>query len=237
MTTYGQVCKNGHIMNHNTNTEWIAGENDYCETCGEEGITQCQECGEKEIKVSDDVLSGDADVNRSELPIYCGNCGDSFPWTGPSEMNRRGDVFIQSDVAEEEFYEELINQINRVYRVGADSATLVLVRKAIENAIVDILRNEYGMEDNELFYDHDYGRTRNLSELVSELNDSLDDLDAYQGCTNQTIIDRINYIKQTGDISAHSIYIEHTDEEIDDYSEKSEWTVRNLLMVKRDTSN
>lgn len=238
MSTYGQVCQKGHIMNHSTNTEFIRGENKYCTDCGSKGITQCPECETQKIKVSKEVLSSDDDVLRSNLPIYCGNCGEEFPWVGESEnLNRRNGEFVPIETAETTFYSKIIKELNRTYKIGANTSALVLVRKCIENALVDILRNEYGVENNDIFYDTDKSRTRSLSELVDEFDDRLDDFESYSAFTGQDIITKINELKQKGNIEAHSIRAYQTQEEMDEYSEKSEWVLRNLLKLKRETDN
>lgn len=153
MTTYGQVCESGHIRNHNTNTEWIAGDNDYCPDCGTQGLTEWPSCQNKRIVVSEDVLSSEAELTRSDLPLYCGNCGEPFPWTGDDENPQRiNQQFIATDFVEDRYYRNMVAETNRVYRVGADSATLVLVRKAIENSTIDIMRNEYTLSESHLFF-------------------------------------------------------------------------------------
>jgi len=234
MTTYAQVCESGHILNHSTNTEWIAGDNDYCTDCGAEGLTECPNCQDQRIIVSDDVLSSEAELTRSDLPLYCGNCGDPFPWTGNDENPQRIDQqFVATDFVEDRYYRNMVAEINRVYRVGADSATLVLVRKAIENSIIDIMRNEYGLAESDLFFNQEEGQLRSLSELVDNLDDRLDDFDEYNVATNQTLITRINELKENGNIEAHSVASEHSQEDMDDYSTKTNFVLNTLFELRR----
>ncbi|QCS42635.1 DUF2321 domain-containing protein [Natrinema versiforme] len=236
MTTYGQVCETGHILNHSTNTEWLAGDNNYCPTCGGEGLTECPNCQNNKIIVSDDVLSSDAELTRADLPLYCGNCGTTFPWAGNDEDPQRiNQQFVATDLVEERYYQNIVDEINRVYQVGADSATLVLVRKAIENSIIDILRNEYTLSESHLFFDGNIGQHRGLSELVDNLDDRLDDFDQYNVGTNQTLITRINELKENGDIEAHSVASNHSQVEMDEYSEKANFVLNILFELRRRT--
>ncbi len=234
MTTYGQVCETGHLLNHSTNTEWIAGDNNYCPDCGAEGLTECPNCQDNKIIVSEDVLSNDAELTRADLPLYCGNCGAAFPWTGedenPQRINRQ---FVDTDYVENWYYREMVAEINRVYRVGADSATLVLVRKAIENSIIDIMFKEYGLAESDLFFNQEENQHRRLSHLVDDLDNRLDDFEEYNVATNQTLISRINELKQNGDIEAHSVASEHSQEEMDEYSRKADFVLSNLLELRR----
>lgn len=237
MTTYAQVCETGHILNHNTNTEWIAGDFNYCPDCGEEGLTECPECQNQKIIVSADVLSKDAEITRADLPLYCGSCGAAFPWTGGSKNPHRiKQQFVATDFVEERYYRNIIAEINRVYRVGADSATLVLVRKAIENSIIDIMLNEYGLPESNLFFNHEIGQHRGLSELISNFDDRLGDFKQYNVATNQTLITRINELKENGNIEAHSIASEYSQEEMNKYSEKANFVLNTLFQLRRRTA-
>lgn len=236
MTTYAQVCRSGHILNHSTNTEWIAGEHNYCQDCGAEGITECPDCQENHIVVSDEVLSSDAELGRSDLPLYCGNCGTAFPWTGEgASPHRSGQAFVEPRIVEERYYMGIVAEINRVYRVGADSATLVLVRKAIENSIIDILRNEYGMQEVDLFYNSELGQLRGLSELSDTLDERLNGFEEYNVATNQTLITRINELKENGNTEAHSIASDYSQDEMDEYSRKANFVLNTLFELRRRT--
>jgi hypothetical protein len=236
VTTYAQVCETGHILNHNTNAEWIAGDDDYCTNCGTEGLTECPNCQNQKIIVSEDVLTTDTELARSDLPLYCGNCGEAYPWTGNDDNPQRiNQQFVDADIVEQGYYRDMVNEINRVYRVGADSATLVLVRKAIENSIIDIMLNEYGVPKSHLFFNDNIGQHRRLSELVDNLDDRLDDFEKYNVATNPTLITQINELKENGDIEAHSVASEYTQEEIDDYSEKTCFVLETLFELRRRT--
>ncbi|WP_276255609.1 DUF2321 domain-containing protein [Halomontanus rarus] len=236
MTTYAQVCETGHILNHCPNTEWIAGDHNYCPDCGAEGLTECPNCQDGKIIVSEAVLSNEVELTRSDLPLYCGNCGTAFPWTGADENPQRINYqFVSTDLAEEIYYRNMVSEINRVYQVGADSATLVLVRKAIENSIIDILRNEYGMSDSHLFYDGSKGHHCGISELINNLDDRLDDFRGYNVGANQTLITRINELTENGNIEAHSVASNHSQADMDQYSEKADFVLSILFELKRRT--
>jgi hypothetical protein len=79
----GQVCLNGHPTtgSYEEHPEY---RKDFCEECGAETITKCQECGKEirgnyESSGSGIALSGGG--WEYEPPSFCRDCGEPFPWT------------------------------------------------------------------------------------------------------------------------------------------------------------
>lgn len=73
-----QVCLNGHQItdSYNSNPEF---RQNYCEQCGAETITECQECGAN-IKGDYKVEGVIAPGSNTDVPDFCHECGEPYPW-------------------------------------------------------------------------------------------------------------------------------------------------------------
>ncbi|MDB2244520.1 DUF2321 domain-containing protein [Halorubrum ezzemoulense] len=230
MTTYAQVCLNGHILNTSPNPEYIR-EHDFCEDCGQEGITECPECEDQKIIASDQNVTTD-DVTRSDLDLFCRSCGTGFPWTGENGIIIREGVFVDDDYVSGTFDRQTVEEINRCYRIGANSAVLVLYRKLLENTIIEILRGHYGTDSIEKFFDTENNQFHRFSVLVSELESSKSDLGQYSDNLTSSLIARIWEFKGDGDAMAHSIKYEVNDDELEGMSSEAAH-VANVLLEAR----
>ena len=126
--------------------------------------------------------------------------------------NPRDELFIDTDVIDEHFYERLIRDINECYRIRVNSASLVLTRKLFENLLVDILRWHYGMDDIEMFFDPDQGYHHSLSQLKRNIRNNVQDFRVYSRDIDVDLLDRLDQFKERGDASAHSIVVDISDE-------------------------
>jgi len=104
----------------------------------------------------------------------------------------------------DDFYRELIRKINISYQFGLYTCTLILIRKLIENLIIDILRNTFGLQRIELFYDKDHGRFRMLNELIKNFKEYKD---IYRTIVRDIddIIAKLEELRPYVNASAHSI--------------------------------
>jgi hypothetical protein len=75
-----QVCLQGHKI-----TEYYSSQpehrQNYCEQCGSETITSCQECG-ADIRGNYDVEGAAVVGSETDVPSYCHDCGEPYPWMG-----------------------------------------------------------------------------------------------------------------------------------------------------------
>lgn len=69
-----QICLNGHVISSSsTNVE------KYCSICGSETIDKCPNC---DIPIrGNENIPGVIVVYKYNVPSYCYNCGNPFPWT------------------------------------------------------------------------------------------------------------------------------------------------------------
>jgi hypothetical protein len=133
----------------------------------------------------------------------------------------REDRFIDTDVVEDQFYEQLVEDINECYRVRVNDAVLVLTRKLFENLLVDILRGHYGRQNIELFFDADRGYHHSLAELKKNLRDNVSDFRIYSRDIDEELLDKLDDFKEHGDAGAHSIVVGRTDEEIEGMADEA----------------
>lgn len=74
---YGaQICNNGHLITAfaDIGSELIQ---KYCSTCGAKTIMSCSKCNEP-IRGR---LRGSWPTSEFDIPAYCYNCGNPYPWT------------------------------------------------------------------------------------------------------------------------------------------------------------
>lgn len=67
------ICTNGHVI-----SSMKINYTPYCDKCGKDSISKCQNCNEHIRGSYEDDYS--LEMNYS-APSYCFNCGQSFPWT------------------------------------------------------------------------------------------------------------------------------------------------------------
>ena len=131
----------------------------------------------------------------------------------------REDRFIDTEIADEEFYDRLVDEINECYRVRVNNATLVMTRKLFENLLADILRGHYGRQDVDLFFDTHRGYHHGLKELKKNLRDNVADFRIYSRDIDEEILDELDEFKERGDAGAHSIVVDVSDEELERMSD------------------
>lgn len=69
----------------------------------------------------------------------------------------------------DDFYKDLQAEINKAYNYGLYSSVFVLVRKLFENLVIDLLREKYGMENIDLFFNFSKSRFHNFNILIETL--------------------------------------------------------------------
>lgn len=111
-----QICLNGHIINYHAKNESFLNK-DFCTSCGEKTITQCQ-CCTHEIRgeYSGSSWYGyDAYSGLFNCPSYCEKCGKAFPWT-LSRIEAAQELARELEGLTEEEREILANSINDIVK-------------------------------------------------------------------------------------------------------------------------
>lgn len=109
----------------------------------------------------------------------------------------------------DDFYKRLIDEINHLYREQLVLALSVLIRKLLENLVIDILRKKYGASQLDLYYDPSRRRFLDFAVLVKNLDAKKADFDYVTPNLSKSIKDIERY-RETGNASAHSLDINLT---------------------------
>lgn len=104
-----------------------------------------------------------------------------------------------------DFYKELIQEINLAYSYQLYRSTIVLVRKLLENLLIDLLRTKYGMKKIELFYNTDQSRFLEFHYLVKNLNNSKADFAPYTSGFDDKFFNFITKFRESANSSAHAL--------------------------------
>lgn len=95
----------------------------------------------------------------------------------------------------DQFFIQLVNEINGTFMIGYFTSCLILLRKLFENLFILLLENKYSKASLHLYYEVSKGRYKQFSELIDVLNTKKMDF-----ITNEKNIERlINYTKSLKD--------------------------------------
>jgi len=129
--------------------------------------------------------------------------------------------FIEFKFIKNKFYSSLIQDFNEIYRNGIFWVLPFILRKILENYLIDILRKKYGMKNIDLFYKTIQGRFEDFCQLLSNFEAKLGDFKPYSAEINKKFINKLNSFREKGNSSAHNIevlvkkkYIDENREEI-----------------------
>jgi hypothetical protein len=139
-------------------------------------------------------------------------------------------IEIESPLRLEKVYSLLIDETNACYEYEAYSSALVMLRKLIENLLVDILRMKYGPTGEHDFY---FDRTKKqflpLSVLVTNLESIASEYEQY-GLT-RTHLGIVKGLRKDGNRSAHSIIDLVDKRKMDSLKSNANQAVTILLMI------
>ncbi len=126
-------------------------------------------------------------------------------------------------------YEEIVNEINGTYSFHFFTSMYILIRKLLENLIYDCLKQYYGVQQINKFYNtaknhhHGFGTLiENFKIMINETN-----FKANVGDVEQRIIDLLKEFQEKGNKDTHSLFnlahqdfIEERREKINDLIKK-----------------
>lgn len=113
-------------------------------------------------------------------------------------------IDIESSYRLEKVYSLLVDEINTCYEYEAYSSALVILRKLIENLLVDILRMKYEpTSEHDFYFDESKKQFLPLSNLVSNLESIASEYERF-GLT-KAHLGIIKGLRKDGNRSAHSI--------------------------------
>ncbi len=150
-------------------------------------------------------------------------------------IKKREDKFIKLENVSGHFFEELIKKINICYQVRVYEAVMVLSRKLIENLLIELMRNEFGKQKIELYFNSNRKQFHNFSTLTDNFNDKKSSFQPYSGAVDQNLIDNLNEIREESNVSAHSIEIDIREKDLEDFGEKVNKIAKLLFHLKTKT--
>ncbi|VVC02840.1 Uncharacterised protein [Candidatus Burarchaeum australiense] len=110
--------------------------------------------------------------------------------------------------SEDPFVKAHVEEINRAYTHNCCTAALVLCRKVIENALIEILRVKYRTEKDrgiQLYFDKNRGRHRDFSEILEVFNKRTADFGPERKLVER-IVTVTNKFKDDANDKTHSLY-------------------------------
>jgi hypothetical protein len=127
--------------------------------------------------------------------------------------------FIESVNYLDDFYQNLVDEINFLYENNRPISLSVAIRKLFENIIIDIFRKKYGIQNLPLYYDKSKGRFNDFSILLKNLESNKADFHHISPNIDTNFIRELNEYREHGNAGAHSIDI---DIKIEYYTKKKD---------------
>lgn len=128
------------------------------------------------------------------------------------------DLFIQTDMVEDEHHEKLIEDINASYRHRIYDGTMVLTRKLFEDIVYEILKTHYAGDDVRMFYDQENDQHYNFDGLLNNLKEGISSLRRYSRDLDDQLVEKVRDLKRAGNAGAHSIRVDFTDDEVEEWA-------------------
>lgn len=147
--------------------------------------------------------------------------------------NTNLEPYIDIDNTTDDFYDELIDNINRCYQIEVYDGTLVLTRKLLENLVIELLRQEYPKSYVRMYHIPEQQRFRNFSELLEVFEYRLKDYQSYSNGVDGELIENINQFRDSANSDAHSIVRNPSKENVDDLGEDAEYAAKVMFRILR----
>ena len=131
----------------------------------------------------------------------------------------------------DDFYKDLIDEINRCYTAEAYSAVRILTRKLLENVLIDIFKK--AKVEIEKYYDDRRKTFKDFSKLITLLKTELSQNNRkLYGMLSQTEIDNLinnlDNFRTKGNTNAHSIVVKTRKEDVDNEKDDLEHLIKVL---------
>lgn len=153
--------------------------------------------------------------------------------TGEETPRETDDLFITASPPDDDFYQPLVNDINRSYRYHIYDATMILTRKLLENLVIELLRTRLGATDNlETFYIPRQGRFKPFSVLVENFGEHIEQFQPFMPDLDSDFIDRLDSFRTQANATAHSIQVDISQSEIEERGTTANDLVRVLFRLR-----
>lgn len=136
----------------------------------------------------------------------------------------------------DDFYKRLVNEINDLYREQLPFALSVLMRKLLENLIIDILRRKYGTAGLTLYYDTSKRRFHDFAVLIRNFDTKKTEFH-YITPNLDKAIKPIEDYRETGNSGAHSLDVNLTIEVFTQDKQRINYLVQLLFRILQNIEN
>jgi hypothetical protein len=117
--------------------------------------------------------------------------------------------YVDVDRFPDDFYKGLVEQINACYQHAVYPASQILIRKLLENCLIDILRKRYGLAKIDMFYNTSKGHFHDFSTLLENANTRIKDFAHVKDPFDENLLKKINSYREQGNSSAHNISLDN----------------------------
>jgi len=111
--------------------------------------------------------------------------------------------------SQNKFLKAHITEINKCYNYGAPTACYILIRKVLENLVVEIIKKKFPNrteEEKEIYLSLGKGRIRDLSDLIKNLREKSRKFDPDEKKLIQRILQLSEEFKDDANDKTHSLY-------------------------------
>jgi len=145
-------------------------------------------------------------IKRTSLPD---KIVDIIESSNSRDISLKFDHIIDLDIQfNSNIYDEIRDEINGCYRKCYFAAMYILIRKLLENLLIDCLRNYYKEAHLNKYYDENNRRFLIFEILKKNFNSMIKENDFKQkiGIVQQNYIDILGKFKEIGNIHGHSLF-------------------------------
>jgi hypothetical protein len=164
------------------------------------------------------VLTKLTDTERGSLPNVEVDKPVKVARRKAGKTKKKFTEFVRYD-SEDTFIKGHVLEINKAYTYGCFTAVFILCRKMLENLLTGIIRSKYPQntkENVDLYFDISRRRTRDFSEIISNLKKRSGDFGPEKTLVER-ILSRAEQFKDDANDKAHSWYhIVKSRKELDD---------------------
>lgn len=141
--------------------------------------------------------------------------------------------FLEVSGEKDFFYLKLIKEINLLYDQGHFMSLAIMIRKLLENIIIDILRKKYGVAPPglDLYYYVPQKRFQPFNQLLISLEEKIGDFSPLSSSLDVAFIRRIEKCKIKGNKAAHTIDASIVKDWFDKNKEEINYTVNILVSL------
>lgn len=104
-----------------------------------------------------------------------------------------------------EFYNDLIEEINRTHAYQLSRSSSILIRTLFENLVIDLLRTKYGMNNVEMFYNTERKQFHGFSKTLDIFRKNVTDFAPITSAFDQTFFEFLDSLREDGNSSAHTV--------------------------------